>query len=113
MIKKIMASVCQAVEPLSTNRIKIIWQVIKTAAKVIDAEHHPETVDNQDTALTKSGLSLLIDTSNSVEWLFDLAESLVELVVERLVISAPALHTVCLCLWAAVRRPQRSHAMTT
>jgi hypothetical protein len=56
-----IASVCHAVDPLSTNRTKIIWQVIKTAAKVIDPEHQPDTVDNKDTALIKKGFCLALD----------------------------------------------------
>jgi uncharacterized pyridoxamine 5'-phosphate oxidase family protein len=45
MTRKTTYSVCQTVDPFRTKRIKIIWQVKNTAARIIRAEHQPAMLE--------------------------------------------------------------------
>jgi hypothetical protein len=48
--------------------MKIIWQVMNTAAKIIRAEHHPATLEMFCTARTKR-LSLFVRSTVEGAWL--------------------------------------------
>jgi hypothetical protein len=45
IIRYTTISVCQTVEPFKTNRIKIIWHVIRTDSIIIPADSQPESVE--------------------------------------------------------------------
>ncbi|GIT89451.1 hypothetical protein ROBYS_44670 [Roseobacter sp. OBYS 0001] len=65
--KNTTISVCQTVEPFSAKRMKIIWHVRKTAAKIIKAEHHPATLEIFWTARTKA-FSLFVRWAAEGAW---------------------------------------------